>query len=268
MDGFDAFAHTPALYRTRITHLRRAPAHHYFEHGSYSWYVDIDDLPRLPRWLRAFARFDARDHFDGAAGDSLRERVDAFLAARDAAVPGGRITALLQARVLGYAFNPMSLYWCHDHNGVLRHVVAEVHNTHGERHAYLLPSADSPVLAAKRLYASPFHPVDGHYLVRAPRPDRCLDVTVSLHRGNEPAFVATMRGTRRRAGVVQLLWLQLVAPLAPLLVRFDMRVQAVALWLRRVPRVPWQPIVNGDNAVAPAAVHVDVTELPSQSVAS
>jgi len=251
--------------------MRRAPAHHYFEHRSYSWYVDIDRLPRLPRWLRAFARFDARDHFDGADGAadrSLRQRLDSFLAAHGAAVPGGRVTALLQARVLGYAFNPLSLYWCHDRSGVLRHVVAEVHNTHGERHAYLLPSADSPVLATKRLYASPFHPVDGHYVVRAPRPDHFLDVTVSLHRGDEPAFVATMRGTRRRAGVAQLLWLQLAAPLAPLLARIDMRVQAIALSLRRVPRAPWQPIGNGDTAVAPAAVHVDVTELPNESVAS
>ena len=69
---------TPALYRTRITHLRRAPVHHYFEHRGYSWYVDIDDLPRLPRWLRPFARFDARDHlWDSGAGepnDSLRQR--------------------------------------------------------------------------------------------------------------------------------------------------------------------------------------------------
>ena len=54
---------TPAIYRTRITHLRRAPVHHYFEHRSYSWYVDVDELPQLPRWLRPFARFDARDHF-------------------------------------------------------------------------------------------------------------------------------------------------------------------------------------------------------------
>ena len=52
-----------AIYRTRITHLRRAPVHHYFEQRGYSWYVDLDDLPRLPRWLRPFAKFEARDHF-------------------------------------------------------------------------------------------------------------------------------------------------------------------------------------------------------------
>ncbi|MBV9088422.1 MAG: DUF1365 family protein [Mycobacteriaceae bacterium] len=259
---------TPALYRTRITHMRRAPAHHYFEHRSYSWYLDIDNLPRLPRWLRPFARFDARDHFDGVADDSLRQRIDAFLTTHGAAVPGGRITALLQARVLGYAFNPLTLYWCHDRNGVLRNVVAEVHNTRGEQHGYLLPRADSPVLAAKRLYASPFHPVDGHYLVRAPRPDRFLDIAVSLHRADEPAFVATMRGTRRRAVAAQVLWLQIAAPLAPLLARLDMGVQAAVLWLRGVPRVPWRPTVNGHIGIANAASHVDVTELPDPSVAS
>ena len=74
---------TPALYRTRITHLRRAPVHHYFEHSGYSWYVDIDRLPQLPRWLRPFARFDARDHLDGGSNDSLRQRIDAFLGERD-----------------------------------------------------------------------------------------------------------------------------------------------------------------------------------------
>ena len=186
---------TPALYRTRITHLRRAPVHHYFEHRSYSWYVDVDQLPRLPRWLRPFARFDARDHFDGEPNDTLRQRIDAFLADRGIDLRGGTITALLQARVLGYVFNPLSLYWCHDADGVLRHVVAEVHNTYGGRHAYLLPPDDGqPAMVMKKLYVSPFNDVDGYYLVRAPLPDAELDVTISLHRENQPAFVATLRG--------------------------------------------------------------------------
>ena len=166
---------TPAIYRTRITHLRRAPVHHYFEHRGYSWYVDVDELPRLPRWLRPFARFDARDHFGETDGpnDTLRQRIDAFLADRGVDLRGGRITALLQARVLGYVFNPISLYWCHDADGMLRHVIAEVHNTYGGRHAYLLPpDSDHPAIVMKKLYVSPFNAVDGHYLVTAPRARR------------------------------------------------------------------------------------------------
>jgi DUF1365 family protein len=230
---------TSALYRTRITHLRRAPVHHYFEHHGYSWYVDIDRLPQLPRWLRPFARFDACDHLDGAPNDSLRQRIDAFLAERGIDLHGGRITALMQAKVLGYVFNPLTLYWCRDTQGVVRHIVAEVHNTYGGRHAYLLPPHDDhPAMVRKRLYVSPFNDVDGYYLVRAPLPDAELDVRISLHRDNQPAFVATMRGTRRSAGIGELLKLQIVAPLAPLMGAIGIRVQGITLWLRRVPVVP------------------------------
>jgi len=145
----------------------------------------------------------------------------------------------MQARVLGYVFNPLTLYWCHDADGVVRHIVAEVHNTYGGRHAYLLPPhGDRPAMVRKRLYVSPFNQVDGYYLVHAPRPDAELDVRISLHRENQPAFVATMRGSRRSAGIGELLKLQLVAPLAPLMGAIGIRVQGITLWLRRVPVVP------------------------------
>jgi DUF1365 family protein len=232
-----------ALYRTRITHLRRAPVHHYFEHRSYSWFVDLDALPRLPHFLRPFATFDAADHLWAAPNDTLRGRVDAFLASKGISLPGGRVTALMHARVLGYVFNPLSLYWCHDADGVLRHVIAEVHNTYGGRHAYLLPpSADRPAMVDKKLYASPFNGVDGHYLVTAPQPDDQLDIRVSLHRENQPAFVVTMRGDRRSAGARQIMAMQMVAPLAPLMNALSIRVQGTLLRLRRVPVVRQVPV--------------------------
>jgi DUF1365 family protein len=234
---------TPAIYRTRVTHLRRAPVHHYFEHKSYSWYVDIDDLPQLPRWLRPFARFEARDHLqppeDAGAEDTLRTRLDTFLSGHGVHLPGGRITALMQARVLGYVFNPLSIFWCHDAAGTLRAVVAEVHNTYGGRHAYLLPPDENQaVMVTKKLYVSPFNEVDGYYLVRAPRPAEGLDVTISLHRENQPAFVATLHGKRLKAGIASVARMQLVAPVAPLMGALGIRVQGITLWMRRVPLVP------------------------------
>jgi uncharacterized protein len=229
---------TPAIYRTTISHCRRAPVHHSFEYRSYSWYVDVDDLPRLPWWLRPFARFDASDHFSGPPHGSLRDRLSAFFAAREIPAPDGRITALLQARVFGYVFNPLSVFWCHDRDGELRHVIAEVHNTYGERHAYLLPPADLPVVTAKEFYVSPFNQVDGYYLVQAPRPDNEVDITVALHRDRRPAFVATLRGQRRPATTRQVAIMQIISPLAPLTVAVRIRIQGIKLWLRRVPVVP------------------------------
>jgi uncharacterized protein len=229
---------TPAIYRTTITHRRQAPVRHGFTYRSYSWYIDIDDVPRLPWWLRPFALFEPADHFAGRDGDSLRQRVDAFLAERDVAPPGGRVTALLQARVLGYVFNPISMFWCHDRDGALRHVIAEVHNTYGRRHAYLLPATDVPAVVDKEFYVSPFNPVDGHYLVRAPRPADQVNIVMSLHRDNQPAFVATLRGTRLPATVGHVARMQLVSPLAPLMVALRIRMQGIRLWLRGVPVAP------------------------------
>jgi uncharacterized protein len=230
---------TPALYRTTISHSRQAPVRHAFEYRSYSWYVDVDDLPRLPRWLRPFARFDAADHLTGSGRphDSLRDRLRSYFAECDLPMPDGRVTALLQARVLGYVFNPLTVFWCHDADGRVRQVIAEVHNTYGERHAYLLPPADLPVLTAKEFYVSPFNRVEGYYTVHAPRPHDEVDITVALHRDHQPAFVANMRGRRRPATASQVAIMQIVSPLAPLVVAARIRVQGVKLWLRRVPVV-------------------------------
>ncbi|OBI79832.1 DUF1365 domain-containing protein [Mycobacterium sp. E740] len=243
------------LYRTRIAHLRRAPVYHHFEHHGYSWYVDLDQLPRVPWWLRPFARFDARDHLDGAPGDSLRQRVDMFLRDRGVDLNGGRVTALMQPRVLGSVYNPVTLYWCHDRDGVLRHVVMEMQNSRGERHAYLLPPGpDGVSITPKKLRISPFNGGDGHYLVRAPEPGAEVDVTVSLHRGNEPAFIATVRGTRRPARVAEVLRMQVVAPLAPLMTALDYRLQCLTLWLRRVPIAARTERVDETRAPARALV--------------
>ena len=234
---------TPAIYRTTITHCRQVPVHHSFEYRSYSWYVDVDDLPRLPWWLRPFARFRADDHFSNGNPQhgSLRERLSAFFADNDLAAPEGRVTALLQARVFGYVFNPLSVFWCHDRDGELRHVIAEVHNTYGERHAYLLPPADLPVVTAKEFYVSPLNPVDGYYLVRAPRPDTEVNISVALHRDHRqafPEFTANMRGRRRPATTRQVAIMQIISPLAPFVVAARIRIQGIKLWLRRLPVVP------------------------------
>lgn len=246
---------TPAIYRTRIVHARRAPVHYQFTHRSYSWYLDIDDPPRLPVWLRPFARFEACDHFTGVPSDSLRSRVDRTLAANGVPPPDGRVTALLQARVLGYVFNPLSLFWCHDGAGNLRALIAEVHNTYGQRHAYVLvphddPAGHKPVEVDKRMYVSPFNGVDGHYRIRAPRPGMSLDVVVTLHRSGQPPFVATMRGRREPATTARVALLQLLVPLAPLRTTIAINRHGLALWLRRLPVIarpkdPGTPRPNG-----------------------
>lgn len=186
-------------YRTTIRHARQAPLVNRFRYRSESWLVDLDELPRLPRGLRWLAAFESRDHL-GDANASLRDNLTRLLERHDVDVSGGRILMLANARALGHTFNPISIHWCYDATDELVAVVAEVHNTYGDRHAYVLPpSPDGSVdhVLDKAMYVSPFNPVDGEYRITVSPPGEHVAVAVTLTRGRHQPFVATLRGTRR-----------------------------------------------------------------------
>ncbi|MFP5312151.1 MAG: DUF1365 family protein, partial [Actinomycetes bacterium] len=126
-----------SIYRTAISHVRRSPLKNAFTYRSYSWFVDVDALPRLPVLLRPLAVFRAGDHL-GDPEASIRSNVERYLRTQGLEPDGGPIHMLTSARVLGYVFNPLTLFWCYRSDGGLQCVVAEVHNTYGERHCYLL----------------------------------------------------------------------------------------------------------------------------------
>ena len=117
------------IYDVLVTHTRRELIHRTFSHRAYMWLVDLDELPRLPWWVKPFARFESRDHL-GSPAKSIRENLTEWLGERGISLGGGQILMLANARVLGYVFNPLSVYWCHDASGALVCVVAEVHNTY------------------------------------------------------------------------------------------------------------------------------------------
>ncbi|MFJ5613637.1 DUF1365 domain-containing protein [Streptomyces sp. NPDC093221] len=233
-----AEAVAPSLYDCRIAHARNRPVRHTFRMRTYMWLVDVDHMPRLPLPLRPLAGFRARDHFGGTA-PTVRAGLDRFLAAQGAAPADGRVLMLTHARVLGHVFNPLTLYWCHARDGTPRHVVAEVHNTYGERHCYLLaPDAEGRASTAKELYVSPFFPVEGDYRMRVPEPGNRLSVTVHLELDGKRPFTATVSGDRRPATAAGLLRAAVRHPWSTLLVSAGIRFHGVLLYLRGLPVRP------------------------------
>lgn len=231
-----AVAALPAVYRVRVSHARTERVRHAFRYRHSMWLVDLDALPELPWGMRWLARFDARDHL-GGPGDSWRANVDAYLAANDVDLGGGRVVALTNPRSGGYVFNPLTVYWCHDAEGRIAAVVAEVHNTYGERHCYLLrPGADGRDSADKTFYVSPFFAVDGRYEMRCPEPAEAADVSVTLHREGRPVFTARVAGKREDAGRSALA-MALRHPLTSHRVMALIRFEGLRLWFRRVPVV-------------------------------
>lgn len=227
----------PAVFDTTIRHVRSAPVRSDFTYRGHAWFVDIDDLPTLPRPLRALGRIDPADHT--ANGRSLRAEIDHVLAAHGGTSTTGRITMLTGVRSLGHAFDPLTVYWVHDDADALEWVVAEVRNTYGGRHHYAVrPDADGRARVDKEFYVSPFNDVDGQYRMRLPEPDGTLDLSVVLVRDGHPPFVATVTGTGRPATTRTLVRTAVRAPLAPHLVSARIRRRGIGLWLRGLPIVP------------------------------
>lgn len=228
----------PALYDCRITHVRTRPLRHDVRHRTYMWLVDLDRLPQLPSLLSPLARFESRDHFGGGA-PTIRAGLERFLAARGIEAPTGRVLMLTNARVLGHVFNPLTLYWCHGADGELLCVVAEVHNTYGERHCYLLHTDDAGVATVgKEFYVSPFFPVDGEYRMRLPEPGATLRLSVHLDRAGGRPFTATVRGRRRPATTAGLLRATLRHPWPTAAVSAAIRLHGIRLFLRGMPVRP------------------------------
>lgn len=226
----------PGRFETTIRHTRRAPFRRSFEHRSTFWLVDLDDLPDHGR----LARFEARDHL-GSPERSLRDNVEAFLADNGVSLgEGPRPGTVLMAahpRSLGHCFNPISIFWCFDDGGRQAGVVVEVHNTYGDRHAYLVhPDEQGRARTDKAMYVSPFHGVDGTYDVAVPLPTDRLHVAVTLrgHDGDADGaapFSASLTGTRTDIPVRRTLGAALRGSAL-------IRAHGIWLWARRLPIRP------------------------------
>ena len=236
---------TPRLYECQISHARTVPLRNVFTYRSYLWLVDLDRLPR-PGLLSTFS---AKDHL-GDPRRGLRENLDRFLAARGVDLGGGRVLMLAHARVLGYVFNPLTVYWCHRADGTLACVVAEVHNTYGERHAYLLRTDErGRAEVPKEFYVSPFYPVDGGYRMSLPEPGDRLALSIVLTRDNGPEsnaekFNAGVQGRAVPATTRTLAAAALRHPWSTVVVSARIRWQGSKLYLRGLrpsPRPAHQP---------------------------
>ena len=219
------------LYVGTVTHRRLRPLRHALAYRVFSLLVDLDELPALAARTRLLSlnRFNLfsiheRDH-GAARGQSLREAVDERL--RAGGLPtGGRVLLLAMPRILGYAFNPLSVYFCHGADGALSALLYEVRNTFGERHDYLI-EVDAAQRAGARVtqrctkdfHVSPFLALDMSYRfsVRAPQAaDPRLEVQVGVDDDAGPVLVARYEATRRRLDDAALLRVFLTHPLLTL----------------------------------------------------
>jgi len=213
--------------------------------------LDLDELPRLDRdtalfkWNRwGLFGFQDRDHGPAGGNVPLKSWIDGLLAGAGIAAAGPR-RVLCYPRILGYVFNPLSVWFCHAADGSLRALIYEVHNTYEERHAYVFACDGGEGLlrhdCAKDFYVSPFLSADCHYHFRTLPPSGRVAVTILEDEAGAPILNASFAGTRRTLGDGALLAMLLSYPLMTLKVVVAIHFEAVRLMLKGIRRHPHQP---------------------------
>lgn len=261
-------------------HRRLKPRHHRFQYRVFAMLLELEELPALRLALFEHNRwglfsFHDKDHGDGR---DLNVWLDDLLA-QHGVVANGRRRVLCYPRILGYVFNPLSVWFCDDEAGRLKAIIYEVHNTYEERHAYVLPvppgtvpnlrehrpgnarpdggadTENGPGISVgrathqklirhgcpKNFYVSPFLSRDCRYDFRIRPPDEHVAIVIQEEEAGSPILSASFAGERRTFTDGALARMLLRYPLMTLKVVAAIHFEAIRLMLKGVRRHPHAP---------------------------
>ena len=198
------------LYLGKVSHERFYPTHHRLDYRFYVYALDLSELALLDRRLPLFGTnrhrpvaLHDRDHLDRRTGDIRRKLLDR-LAGHVAVEAIDQIIMVTSPRLLGYIFNPVSFYYCFSARGGLLAAVAEVNNTFGEKHVYVLPASNGNAngfparfQVDKAFHVSPFNSMGGTYQFTLADIRRELDICIDLHSDGHHILRAQLQGQPR-----------------------------------------------------------------------
>jgi DUF1365 family protein len=245
-------ASAPAsLYFGDVMHARLKPVPHRFSYRVMSLLIDLDRLDEADRQCQLFGvnraalySFHEADHGE-RDGSSLRAYAQARANEHGVSLTGGRVWLLCYPRLLGYTFNPLSIYFCYNANGALALIIYEVRNTFGEIHSYVLPVGPGEITAAgvrqeqdKLFYVSPFVEMATRYRFRISPPGEGVRLRILEVDEEGPLLAATFSGRRRALTTRALLLAFVTLPLLTLRIVGAIHWQALRLWLKGVKLVP------------------------------
>jgi len=231
------------LYHGAVSHVRRMPRHHAFRYPALFICVPLSQLDGLRSRLFSLNRFNLfslneRDHGDGHGAP---EWIRAVLASEGVTEADGETWLMTMPRILGFVFNPVSFWWCHDASGQLRAVLCEVNNTFGERHCYLVMASDrgtisdtSTVDCRKLFHVSPFLEVKGHYRFRFSHRSGRRTVGIDYIDDGQPVLKTVVTGQAQPLDDKHLLKTFFSFGLATVMVVVRINWQALQLWLKGI----------------------------------
>jgi DUF1365 family protein len=253
-----------ALYAGSVVHERLRPRRHRLRYRVFWLLLDLDEIETLDRRLRLFSHgrwnllsFRGDDYgpnpSPGPGREPLRTQIEDQLRTVGIEPDGGPIAVLTMPRVLGYAFNPLSVYFCRRRDGGLAAIVYEVNNTFGQRHSYVAPvDGDGAIQQRvdKAFYVSPFLDMDLAYEFRVSPPGEHVALSILASDREGVVLSATLEGTRRPLTDAAILRACLAFPFVTLAVIAGIHWEALRIWLKgvRLRRRPPPPATRSTAA--------------------
>jgi DUF1365 family protein len=239
------------LYFGKVMHARLKPLGHRFSYRVMNLLIDLDRLDAADRQSPLFGvnraalyAFHEKDHGE-RDGSSLRAYAQRCAAQHDIDLTGGRVWLLCYPRLLGYTFNPLSVYFCHRADGALALVIYEVRNTFGGIHSYVLPVRPGDITEAglrqeqdKLFYVSPFIEMAMRYHFRLSPPGERIKLRILETDRDGPLLAATFSGRRCTLTTSALFRAFISLPLVTLKIVAAIHWEALRLWRKGARLVP------------------------------
>lgn len=253
-----------ALYFGEVMHARLKPMGHRFSYRVMSLLIDLDRLdeadgqsPLFGVNRAALYSFQESDH-GGRDGSSLRAYAQGCAIKHGIDLAGGKVLLLCYPRLLGFTFNPLSVYFCHRADGELALIIYEVRNTFGDIHSYVLPVKQGEASAAgirqqqdKQFYVSPFVEMAMRYHFRVLPPSETVRLRILETDREGPLLAATFNGRRRALTTAALLRSFVALPLLTLKIVAAIHWEALRLWLKGARLVPRPATADAKAAALP-----------------
>lgn len=249
-----------ALFPGHVTHARLRPKVHKLAYKIYSLLLDIDELEMLDGKLKLFSldRFNLFSFYRKDRGDAsdvpLREQVERAMEAAGVKPDGGAIRLLTMPRILGWAFNPLSVFFCYNRGDELVAILWEVDNTFHQRHGYMIPvesDSNGRVVQScdKAFYVSPFMDMKLRYEFEVSPPTDKLSIRINSF--DDEGLLMTARHLARRIELTDAALLRafFAIPFLTLRVVGGIHWEALKIWLkgirlRKRPQPPQDPITH------------------------
>ncbi len=252
-----------ALYFGNVMHARLKPVGHRFSYRVMSLLIDLDRLGEADRQSPLFgvnrpALYAFREADHGKRDESsLRDYTQRCAAERGIDLTGGRVLLLCYPRLLGFTFNPLSVYFCYRADGELALLIYEVRNTFGDIHPYVLPVRPGEISDAgirqqqeKLFYVSPFVEMAMRYHFRISPPGECVKLRILETDRDGPLLSATFNGRRKALTTAALLRSFFALPLVTLKIVAAIHWEALRLWLKGARLVPRPDTADANTARA------------------